>query len=48
MERRYDEGVLAGEANKALEIDKRRKVAVMDADTICKMTGVKKEEIERN
>lgn len=50
MEGRYDEGlkqgVQVGEAHKALEIAKKMKAAGMDADTICKMTGVKKEEIE--
>ena len=46
MEGRYDEGVLAGEANKALEIAKKMKAAGMDADTIYEMTGVSKEEIE--
>ena len=47
MDGRYDEGVQAGEANKALEIAKKMKAAGMDADTIFKMTGVKKEEIEK-
>ena len=46
MEGRYDEGVQAGEANKALEIAKKMKAAGMDVDTICKMTGVNKEKIE--
>ena len=50
MEGRYDEGlkqgVQVGEAHMALEIAKKMKAAGMDADTICKMTGVKKEEIE--
>ena len=47
MEGRYDEGKLAGGAEKAVEIAKKMKAAGMDADTICKMTGVEKQEIER-
>ena len=43
MEGRYDEGKLA----KALEIAKKMKAAGMDADTICKMTGVEKDVIEK-
>ena len=32
---------------KAVEIAKKMKAAGMDADTICKMTGLEKQEIER-
>ena len=54
MEGRYDEGLKqgmevgkqAGLEEKALEIAKKMKAAGMDVDTISKMTGVKKEEIE--
>ena len=54
MEGRYDEGLKqgmevgkqAGSEEKALEIAKKMKAAGMDVDTISKMTGVKKEEIE--
>jgi len=46
MEGRYDEGKLAGEAEKAVEIAKKMKAAGMDVETISKMTGVSKEEIE--
>ena len=46
MEGRYDEGKLAGGAEKAVEIAKKMKAAGMDVETICKMTGVSKEEIE--
>lgn len=42
MEGRYDEGKL----DKALEIAQNLKSAGMDVDTICKMTGLSKEEIE--
>lgn len=46
MEGRYDEGKLAGGAEKAVEIAKKMKAAGMDVETIYKMTGVSKEEIE--
>ena len=46
MEGRYDEGKLAGGAEKAVEIAKNMKAAGMDVDTICEMTGVSKEEVE--
>ena len=46
MEGRYDEGKLAGEAEKAVEIAKKMKAAGMDVETIYKRTGVSKEEIE--
>lgn len=42
MEGRYDEG----KQDKALEIAQNLKSAGMDVDTICKMTGLSKEEIE--
>lgn len=42
MEGRYDEG----KQDKALEIALNLKSAGMDVDTICKMTGLSKEEIE--
>lgn len=42
MEGRYDEG----KQDKALEIAQNLKSAGMDVDTICKMTGQSKEEIE--
>ena len=42
MEGRYDEG----KQDKALEIAQNLKSAGMDVDTICKMTGLGKEEIE--
>lgn len=42
MEGRYDEG----KQDKALEIAKNLKSAGMDVDTICKMTGLSKEDIE--
>lgn len=42
MEGRYDEGKLAGEAEKAVEIAQKMKAAGMDVETICEMTGVKK------
>ena len=42
MEGRYDEG----KQDKALEIARNLKSAGMDVDTICKMTGLSKEEIE--
>ena len=42
MEGRYDEG----RQDKALEIAQNLKSAGMDVDTICKMTGLSKEEIE--
>ena len=43
MEGRYDEG----KQDKALEIAQNLKSAGMDVDTICKMTGLSKEEIEK-
>lgn len=43
MEGRYDEGM----QDKALEIAQNLKSAGMDVDTICKMTGLSKEEIEK-
>lgn len=43
MEGRYDEG----KQDKALEIAQNLKLAGMDVDTICKMTGLSKEEIEK-
>ena len=46
MEGRYDEGKLAGGAEKALEIARKMKSAGMDVDTIHDMTGLDKEEIE--
>jgi len=46
MEGRYDEGKLAGEAEKAIEIAKKMKGAGMDVETIYKMTGVSKDVIE--
>ena len=54
MEGRYDEGLKQGMEvgkqvgleEKALEIAKKMKAAGMDADTICKMTGVNKEKLE--
>ena len=54
MEGRYDEGLKqgmevgkqAGLEEKALEIAKKMKAAGMDVETISKMTGVSKEEIE--
>ena len=46
MEGRYDEGKLAGGEEKAVEIAKKMKAAGMDVETISKMTGVSKEEIE--
>ena len=46
MEGRYDEGKLAGGEEKAVEIAKKMKAAGMDVETIYKMTGVSKEEIE--
>ena len=42
MEGRYDEG----KQDKALEIAQNLKSAGMDVDTICKMTGLSKEDIE--
>lgn len=42
MEGRYDEG----KQDKALEIAQNLKSAGMDVDTICKMTGLSKEEID--
>lgn len=42
MEGRYDEG----KQDKALEIAQNLKSAGMDVDTICKMTGLSKEEVE--
>lgn len=42
MDGRYDEG----KQDKALEIAQNLKSAGMDVDTICKMTGLSKEEIE--
>lgn len=43
MEGRYDEG----KQDKALEIAQNLKSVGMDVDTICKMTGLSKEEIEK-
>lgn len=43
MEGRYDEG----KQDKALEIAQNLKSAGMDVDTICKMTGLSKEDIEK-
>lgn len=43
MEGRYDEG----KQDKALEIAQNLKSTGMDVDTICKMTGLSKEEIEK-
>ena len=46
MEGRYDEGKIAGEAEKALEIAKNMKAAGMALDVIQQMTGVSIEVIK--
>ena len=43
----YDSGTLDGEKKKSIEIAKKMKEEKMDISTIAKITGLKKEEIEK-
>ena len=44
----YDSGTLEGKKERSIEIAKKMKEEKMDISTIAKITGLKKEEIEKS